>query len=320
MKFFVFVVLVLFSDILFSKEIVDKVVASVNAEIVLLSDFKNMQNRLKKQGAIDETLLLGESLDSLKKDKKSQLNFLIREKLVESEIKRLGMSSSDEQINAELSQMAKKNHMSAVEFANYIASQGFKLEEYKEILKARSERQAFFEKEIVSKLRITDEDAYGVFQAKYPNYRPSVGEFKISQIFFSNKKGGASGALERANSAYARLSAGDSFEVLANQLDETPGGNKDGVLGTFKSGEFLSEIETAIANLSVNSTTDIVRGPNGYHLVKLLDKKTVLDPNFLKVKESIKASLVQQNFERQLKNWFELKKLEANIKIYNEAL
>lgn len=320
MKSYLLIILFFLYKPLFAKEVVNMVVASVNSEIILLSDLKNMQNRLAKQGSIDETLLLGDSLDSLKNDKKSQLNFLIREKLVESEVKRLGMSSTDEQTNAELLQMAKKNQMSLSEFTGYLANQGFKVEEYKELLKAKSERQAFFEKEIVSKLRITDEDAYGVFQSKYPDYRPRVGEFKIAQIFFSNKNGGSAGALERATVAIQRLKAGETFEVLANQLDETPGSNKDGVLGVFKSGEFLPEIEKAIGDLSVNNTSGVLRGPGGYHIVKLLDKKTVPDSNFLKVKESIKASLVQQNFERQLKNWFELKKLDAKIKIYNEGL
>lgn len=319
MKSFLLVVLLFLTSTLSAKEVVDKVVASVNTEIVLLSDLKNMQARLKKQGGVDETLLLGETIESVKNDKKVQLNFLIREKLVESEIKRLGMSASEEAINSEFAQMAKKNQMSPDEFEKFLATQGFKAEEYKAILKARFERQSFFEKEIVSKLRITDEDAYGVFQTKFPNYRPSVGEFKIAQIFFSNKKGGAGASLERATSAFKRLSSGESFESLANQLDETPGSNKDGVLGVFKSGEFLPELEKAIADLSVNSTSGVLRGPDGFHLIKLLDRKTVVDPNFLKVKDSIKASLVQQNFERQLKNWFELKKLEANIKIYNDT-
>ena len=320
MKYTIILAALFFSGTLMAKEVVDRVVATINSEIILLSDVKNMQNRVKKQGSIDETLLLGDSPEVIKTDRKSQLAFLIREKLVESEIKRLGMSASIEHINSEFAQMAKKNQMKPDEFEKFLATQGFKPEEYKEILKARFERQTFFEKEIVSKLRITDEDAYGVFQTKYPNYRPRVGEFKIAQIFFANKKGGSSGALERATSALKRLNSGEPFESLANQLDETPGSNKDGVLGVFKSGEFLPEIEKAIGDLAVNTASGILRGPDGYHIVKLLDKKTVVDPNFLKVKESIKATLVQQNFERQLKNWFELKKLEANIKIYNDIL
>jgi|GEM_PF-2243333 len=302
------------------KILVDKVIASVNEEIILLSELKNMSLRIKKQGAIDETLLLGEGKLFLDNNKTNQLAFLIREKLVESEIKLLGMTSTPEQINNELAQVAKKNQMSMPEFIRYMTSQGYNIEEYKLILKTRSERQAFFEKEIVSKLRISDEDAFGVFRSKHPNYKPTASEYKIAQIFFLNKKGGAALAFERAQSALKKLTDGIPFATLANQLDETSGANKDGVLGVFKSGEFLPEIEKAITDLAVGATSGVLSGPNGFHIVKLLDKKTVLDPNFLRVKESIKASLVQQNFERQLKNWFELKKLEANIKIHTEIL
>ncbi|MEQ1722116.1 MAG: peptidylprolyl isomerase [Pseudobdellovibrio sp.] len=310
----------LFCSIAFSKEVVDKVQASVNNEIVLLSDLKNMESRLKKTGAVDESLLLGKKPEDLKGNKKAQLDYLIRERLVESEVKRLNMSFTDEQVNAELAQMAKKGQMTMTEFSKYMADQGYTIQQYKEFLKTSNERQAFFEKEIVSKLRITDEDAFGVFQSKYPNYKPNIGEFKIAQIFFSVKKGGPNEALDRANAAGEKISSGASFETVANQVDETPGANKDGVLGVFKSGEFLPQIESAIGNLAIGGVSAVLRGPNGYHIVKLLDKKTVVDPNFLKVKENIKASLVRQNFERQLKNWFELKKLDANIKIYDDSL
>ena len=303
-----------------AKELVDKIIASVGTEIVLASDLKAVQGRAEKPGSIEETLLLGETLDSLKKNKNVQLDFLVREKLIESEVKRLGLAVSDDQISAEMNQMAKKNQLSSAEFGNYLTSHGYTLDDYKKIMKARMERQTFFEKEIISKLRITDEDAFGVFQTKYPNYKPSVSEYKVAQIFFSNKSGGAKGAQARAEAAYARFVAGESFETLANQVDETPGANVDGVLGTFRSGEFLPEIEQATANMTEKSVSPILRGPNGFHIVKLLSKKTIVDPNFLKVKESIKGALVQQNFERQLKNWFELKKLDSNVKIYEKPL
>lgn len=321
MKSFLFVFLFAAINPAFAaKEVVDKIVASVNEEIVLLSDLKKMQSRVKKIGSVDETLLLGESMESLQKSEQEQLDFLIREKLVDSEIKRLGMTVSDEQVTAEMNQMAKRNQMSEAEFASYMKSQGYTVEEYKVILKARLERQTFFEREIISKLRITDEDAYGVFRARFPNYRPSVSEYKIAQIFFSSRgQGGDEGALSRARAAQDKLKNGESFESLANQLDETPGSNKDGVLGTFKSGEFSPTMEKAVENLSVNDHTGVVEGPTGYHIIKLLSKNTILDPNFVRVKEQIKAGLVQQNFERQLKNWFELKEADAKIMHFNKT-
>lgn len=300
-----------------AKEVVNKILVVVNSEIVLLSDLKKLQQRIQKPGAIDDTLLLGEKVESLKNDRKAQIDFLIREKLVESEIKRQNFSVTDERVENEMNTLAKRAQMPRTDFNKYISRQGFTVDDYKEILKSRIERQSFFESEIVSKLRITDEDAYGEFQTKNPNYKPNVNEFSIAQIFFSPKKGGAQAALERANAVETRIQAGESFETLANQLNESPGANRDGFLGSFRSGEFLPEIEQAIGKLSEKEVSNVIKSPAGFHIVKVLSKKTTFDPNFLRVKEMIKASLVEKNFQRQLKNWFEVKKQDAYI--YNQA-
>lgn len=317
--FKILISLSLFSSIAFSKELVDRIVATISTEVVLQSELDHFPERIDKMGSIDETLLFGERAASIKGNKSAQLDFLIREKILESEIKRLGLTISESQVESEISQMAKRGNMNLTEFSNYLNQQGYTVEEYKKILRNRIERQSFFEREIISKLRITDDDALSVYQNQNPNSRTTTSEFKIAQIFFSARKGGAEQAMARATAAYERFRNGDSFETLANQLDETPGSNADGVLGTFKTGEFIPEIEKEIANLNDGQVSKVTQGPNGYHIVKLLSKKSIPDPQFLKVKESIKSSLVQQNFERQLKNWFELKKIDLDIKIYDKA-
>lgn len=321
MRFLVFLLSLAFSfQAVAVKEVVNRILVIVNTEIVLQSDLKKLQERIQRPGAVDETLLLGEKIESLKNNKKAQLDFLIREKLVESEIKRQNFSVTDDRVEAEMVQLSKKAQMSRTEFNTFITKQGFQVEDYKEILKARLERQAFFENEIVSKLRITDEDAYGEFQAKTPNYRQNVNEFTIAQIFFSPKKGSGKAAFDRATAISARIKNGESFEALANANNEASDANKDGVLGTFKTGEFLPDIETGISNLSANQISGVIKSPAGFHIVKVLSKKTTVDPNFLKVKEMIKASLVEKNFQRQLKNWFEAKKQDAYISIQSKTL
>ena len=303
-----------------SKELVNRILVIVNSEIVLQSDLKKLQARVGKPGSIEEVLLLGEPIGSLKNNEKAQLDFLIREKLIESEIKRLNLSVTDEKTESELNELARKNQMTRADFNKILAKQGFTVSEYKEILKQRVERQSFFEAEIISKLRITDEDAYGEYQSRNPQARPSIGEFTISQIFFSPKTGGTEGAAARAQATLARLrDGGENFEDLANKLNETPGAARDGYLGAFRAGEFLPDIERAVSSLEAGSVSEVIRSPAGFHIVKVLSKKTIADPNFVRVKEMIKSSLVEKNFQRQLKNWFESKKQDAYIKIQASA-
>ena len=75
MKYTIILAALFFSGTLMAKEVVDRVVATINSEIILLSDVKNMQNRVKKQGSIDETLLLGDSPEVIKPTENLSLLF-----------------------------------------------------------------------------------------------------------------------------------------------------------------------------------------------------------------------------------------------------
>lgn len=306
--------LILFS-IISSAEIVDKVVAIVNSEPILLSDIQSLSQRLGREGAVDEALLLDNKPESLKSDSNQQLEYLIREKLVESEIKKQNLTASDDRIESEMTTLARRNQMTRDQLESFIKKQGYTVDEYKKILKGRIERQSFFENEIISKLRITDEDAYSLYRATAPNYKPNVNEFTLAQIFFDPKKGSAAEAKKRADEVRSKIVAGESFEVLANKFNEDPRASKDGALGSFKTGEFIPEIEKAIQSLDAGQVSEVAQSKAGFHIVKVLDKKVTVDPQFLRVKEQIKASLVEKNFKRQLKNWFESKKQDAYIKI-----
>lgn len=313
----IFTVLLIPQLLFAQKKVVDKIIATVNSEAILQTDLKKLEDRIKQNRGIDENLLFDESIADLKNNKKVQLDFLIREKLIDSEIKRQNLSVTNERIEMEMNQMAKKNGLTRTEFDSYITSQGLSTDDYKEFLKIRIERQSFFENEIISKLRITDEDAYSEYQTKNPNYKPNVNEFTVAQIYFNPRKtGGPEAAFKRAESVLERIKNGEKYETLADKFNEDSSGNAGGLLGSFKTGEFNPEIEAAINNLKEGEVTSIVQTKRGYHIFKVLSKKVTTDPNFLKVKDAIKSQLVEKNFKRQLKNWIETKKQDSYISIY----
>lgn len=314
-RFLLSCVLIINCSPLFAKEVVDKIITVVNNEPILSSDLNSFSGRLKQQGSIDETLLLDDTLTNLKSDSKKQLQYLIREKLIESEVKKQNLSISDEKVESELNSIAQRNKMSKSQFNEYIKKQGFTVTEYKENLKNRIERQSFFESEIISKLRITDEDAYNEFRQKNSSYVPSLNEYTIAQIFVPFKSLGQQDALTKAELLRKKISDGQSFESVVNAYNEGTSEAKNGLLGTFKAGEFNKEIEKEISNLNAGDVSNPIKSKQGYHIVKVLDKKNSQDPQFLKIKEQIKSYLVEKNFKRQLKNWFESKLQDSSLQM-----
>ncbi len=299
-----------------AKEVVNKIIAIVNSEPILQSELNNFPKRLKQEGGIDDSLVLDEApLSSLKTDFKKQLDYLIREKMIQSEVKKLNLSVSDDRVSAEMTTLATRSRMTKTQLNELLKKQGYSVSEYRDNLKNRLERQAFYEAEVISKLRITDEDAYNEFRLKNPNYIPSLNEYTIAQILIPSKKIGEAAAMEKAILMKKRMGGQESFESVANTYNDGSGAAKDGVLGTFKAGEFNREIEAEIVRLSEGEVSQPIKTKQGVHIVKVLNKKNSQDPQFLKIKDQIKSYLVEKNFKRQLKNWFESKKQDSYIKI-----
>lgn len=297
-------------------ELVEKTVAIVNSEVVLESDVKDLKKRLGKPGMVDDSLLFDRTLDSLKTDRQAQLDYLINEKVVDSEIKRLNLSVTSDRVDQEIKDLAKRNNISQDELMQAIRNQGVSPSEYRAFLKEKIEKQNLMDTEIISKLRISDEDALHEYLKDNPKNRPSIDEFSVSHIFFNPKKGGAEAAHARAELVLKKLHSGSqTFEELAQQFSEDPNFSAGGSLGTFKSGEFLPEIEDAIAPLKVGEITPIVKSHMGYHIVKLTSKKLTPDPKFEREKEKIKSRLLEDAFKRQLRMWLQSRRDESFIRI-----
>lgn len=296
-------------------ELIEHIVAVVNNEIVLESDFALLKPKMENSTLIDESMLVDSTIESMKASRKVQLDYLINEKILESEIKRLNLTVTMDRVDQEIKDMAKRNNISSEELLRTVSQEGISASEYQSFLKTKIERQSLIESEIISKLRITDEEALVEYMRRNKNARVSVNEFSLSHIFFNPKKNGHEAANKRAQLVLDKLKEGNSFEALAEQYSEDPNFSAGGLLGTFKTGEFLHEIEEAIARLEPNQLTGIVKSRMGYHIVKLLTKKMTVDPKFEKDKEAIKSQLMEANFRRQLKIWLISKREDSQIRI-----
>ncbi len=298
-----------------AREVVDGVVAVVNDEVVLDSDLRTFQARIKKEGMIDDLLLAGQKLDELKKDSKAQLEFLISEKLLDTEVKRLNLAITVERVEQEIREIAKRNNMSRADLAQALTAQGVILSEYQGFIKTRIERQSLLEQEITSKIRVSDDEVLAQYLRDNGKVDAGASEFTIAHILFNPKKGGPEGATERAKETLAKLRSGQNFETLAEQRSEDANFSHGGILGTFKTGETSKELEDAVRNIEPGQYSEVVRTKAGIHILKLISRKVTADPNFEKQKEKIRAGLLEKAFQKQFKNWIEAKREEAFVRI-----
>lgn len=293
--------------------LLEKIVASVDDEIITLSDMHNYRQKIQTKKLNDD--FLNPNVKELLGDDKKLLEHLIDEKLLDSEIKKQNLSVTIERVEQEIRRIANQNKIDRAQFKEVLSREGISFADYQHFIKTQLERRALVEKEITSKIKITEDDVTAFYIAKMgSNANKDTFEYSISHILFTIKSGDDKGAKERGQLVLEKLKQGQNFEELAANHSEDPGFSSGGTLGVFKSGEMLPEFEKSVTKLEVGQYSNLLKTKMGYHIIKLTKKRIVSDPQFQKEKASIEARLFQQAFEKQLRYWLAKKRQESFIR------
>lgn len=297
-------------------DVIERIVAIVNNEIVTLSDINKYAERLKTGGLTDDLLIPDETTkQAVLTDRDKLLQKMIDEKLIDSEVKRQNLTVPIERVEQEVRTIAKRNGISRDQLREAITGRGVQFSEYQDFLKTGLERQALIEKAVTSKIKLTEQDVLNHYAQTSKGASDQTFEYTLAHALFLNAKGGPQAARQRAELFARRIRDGNSFEKLAGEVSEDPNFEAGGLLGTFKSGEFLKELEQAAQPLNAGDVSGIVETKTGFHVLKVLGKKLVPDPRFEQEKEKIHQALYEQAYKRQLQSWLEQLRIDAFIRI-----
>jgi peptidyl-prolyl cis-trans isomerase SurA len=294
---------------------VDKIVAIVNTQIISLSDVEKFRKKLSAGGLVDDALMRLNDSGVMMKDRNALLNHLVDEKLIDSEVKRRGLEVTIERVEQEIRNIAKGNGISRAQLQEALKAKGVSISQYQDFIKTSLERQGLIEKEVTSKIRISDEDISSYYLGKKGSSGAQIFEYTLAHIVFSPKTGGDEGAVKRAQAVEEKLKSGQSFDKLAEQFSEDPNFTKGGLLGTFKAGEMLTEFEGAVKKLSPGEVSGVIKTSNGYHLVKIVKRTLISDPKLDEQREDIRRQLYADAYKRQFRLWLAQRRDESFIKI-----
>lgn len=298
-----------------SAKVVDKIVAIVNDQPITMSDVDKFRKRLTTGGLVDDALMKLVDSQNLIKDKSALLNHLIDERLIDSEVKRKSMEVTIERVEQEIRTIAKNNGISRDQLRDALKAKGVSMSQYQDFIKTSLERQGLIEREVTSKIRISDEDVSSFYLAKKGPSGAQIFEYTLSHILFNPKKGGDEAALSRARSVEEKLKSGQSFEKLAEQFSEDPNFTKGGNLGTFKAGEMSKDFDEAVRKLSPGEVSGVIKTAQGYHLIKVNKRTLISDPRLDEQREDIRRTLYADAFKRQFRLWLNQRRDDSFIKI-----
>lgn len=252
-------------------EVVEKVIAVVNGEIILHSELDSIvkpivvDNKNKFEGE--------EGKKKLKELKNDILNRMIEEKLIVQEAKEKNIEISKGEIENALKE-TKNKFTSESEFEKALKNQGMTLDRLKERVKENLMAQRLMGAEVKSKVLVDDKE----IEEFYKNHKDEFKEpdkIRVSHILVKVKeKDDEEKALKKINEILSKLrvaeGAAGKFAELAMEFSEDESTKeKGGNLGIVKKGDMVKEFEDAAFSLKEEEFSNIVKTSLGFHIIKL---------------------------------------------------
>lgn len=119
---------------------------------------------------------------------------------------------------------------------------------------------------------------------------------------------------------YEQLKSGKDFAAMARQysLDHASAA-KGGDLGWVTPDELVPSFAEAMGELSVNTISKPVKTPFGWHLIQVLERKTVDDSDAYQ-RQQVRQFLYQRKFNEAVQNWQQHMRSSAYIQIVEKDL
>lgn len=274
-KYLIFLLfLIVFPCRLFAQDVLDRIVAVVDNDIILLSEWSQYTYSLALQLGIDPQ----KEPDKIDKLQKQTLNDLIIQKvlLVKAREDSIEVNEKqvdnvlEEQINQMIAQLGSQEKLEQYFNKSIRQIKREFRDEVKDQLMVRTLRDKKFQEIQINRREV--EEFYKTYRDSLPEIKESV---KISHILMKVQPSqeAVEKARKKAEEILQRLKNGEDFAELAKKYSDDPGSaSKGGYLGPMKRGDLVKEFEEVAFLLEPGEISDIVRTQFGFHIIKL-DKK-----------------------------------------------
>ena len=184
----------------------------------------------------------------------------------------------------------------------------------KDITEAVEEfRRTLIVREMAAKLtegmETTDQEAQDYYNQNKSAFVNS-GEWHLREIMASTQ--------EEAREIQIEVLKGADFAETAKTRSKAPNASNGGDLGFVKEFKF-PEMEKAVATLSVGDISSVFKGPDGFYIVKLEEKKGGEPLSFEATKEEIKTGLTLLKQQQKILGYLDDLKAKASVQV-NENL
>lgn len=302
-------------------ELIDKVVAVVNDDIITLSEVEEEAEGLYRVIAQKKS---GDSLfQILAEARQTTLDALIDRKLIAQKAKLFNVSVSEKEIETGYERVRSRSGLSKTEFRKKMAESGMTEKSYRASISGQILQSKLVSFDVRSKVVITEAMILDYYDEQY-THRVEEGNYYLLQIGFTWDRDSDSEklaekkalTLKRAERVHSLAINGQDFKTLAKKFSNLPSAADGGDIGAFTLDEMASSMRSAVGSLDPGGISQIIKTDAGYQFFKLLsgDTDTIVVTSSLEgARDEIKQKLYEQKLKEAYSEWVKGLKEEAYI-------
>jgi peptidyl-prolyl cis-trans isomerase SurA len=248
----------------------DRIAVIVNEEVITTHELDNRIAAVLRQLARQGTPAPGRTELT-----KQLLERMITDRIQLQYAKESGVRVDDQQLDRSIARIAEGNNMTLQVFRDNIEKEGLTFAGFREDVRSEIVMQRLREREVENHIIVTEGevDAYLAEQAK----TVSQDEYNLAHILIRLPEQASAEQIEaarrRAESALSQIKGGTDFRQVAVAFSDAPDAWQGGALGWRPLDRLPTFYVDAATKLKPGEISAVLRSSNGFHVLKLLDKR-----------------------------------------------
>ena len=287
------------------------VVATVNGTAVTRAELDRSIQALLAQNRMQPPT----DADQKKKVEEAALNQLVAAEVLYQAAKKQDFPDLDKKVEAKFDE-GKSRFATKEEFEKALKDNGITVPELKELLKRDVIISNYIEKQVSSKIVITNDQAKKFYDDNQDKFKKSESVHASHILIGVDPKATPEEkqkAKQKADELLKQVKGGADFAELAKKESTCPSAKSGGDLGEFGRGQMVKPFEDAAFGLKKDEVSGVVETQFGYHIIKSTGKTEGGTVPFDQVKDKIMEYLKGTEVQKQVMAKVEELKKSAKI-------
>ncbi len=248
-------------------EELDRVVAVVNDDVVVLSDLQERAHRVAEQ--LRQSGTAPPPDDVLERQ---VLERIIVDRLQAQTAEQAGIRVDDATLDRALSEMARKNGVGLGEFKRILERDGFVYATFRDDIREEIMISRLRRRQVENRIKVSDREIDN-FLSNQAGGANAENEYRLSHILISVPEAASpeeiAAAKARGQTLLEKLAAGQDFAELAAAMSDGQQALRGGDLGWRKATQLPSLFSSLVPDLKEGEISGLIRSPSGFHVIRI---------------------------------------------------